>query len=225
MKKVVDNIYTFETLMMGRVYLLHDDDGLTLIDTSIANAGEKILKQLTLAGHQADDVKRIIITHAHPDHIGGLPVVQKATGAEIWCHELEKPVIEGKIPAPRPPSMSFMPESTLAPIPVTRSLQDKDHLPLIGGLEVIFTPGHAPGHISLWQEKQKLLIVGDAIFYFFNRMTLPLDMLTVDREENKRSVKKIYDLEPQSLLFGHGQPIINNAMDSLTPFVKRQGLA
>jgi len=225
MKKVTDNIYTFDNLMMGRVYLLEDADGLTLIDTSIGSAGDKILSQLKAAGHEAQDVKRIIITHAHPDHIGGLAVVQKATGAEIWCHELEKPVIEGEVAAPRPPSMSFIPESKLDPLPVARALQDKDHLPFVGGLEVIFTPGHAPGHISLWQEKQKLLIVGDAIFYFFNRTTLPMDLLTVDREENLRSVKKIYDLEPQSLLFGHGQPIVGNAMDVLTPFVKRLGLA
>lgn len=106
MKKVIDNIYTFENLMMGRAYLLEDEDGLTLIDTSIGSAGDKILSQLKAAGHQAQDVKRIVITHAHPDHIGGLEVVQKATGAEIRCHELEKPVIEGEIAAPRPPSMS-----------------------------------------------------------------------------------------------------------------------
>lgn len=224
MKQVAPQIHTFEGLMMGRVYLIEDEDGLTLIDSSISNAGGKILKQLREAGHKAEDVKRILITHAHPDHMGGLVDIHKASGAEVWCHELEKPVVEGEQSIARKSSGMSPPDTKFAHVPVSRSLQDKDHLPILGGLQVIFTPGHAPGHISFWHEERRLLIVGDTIFYFFNRMTLPLDMLTPDREENKRSIKKIYDLEPETLLFGHGVPIVGNAMAVLTPFVKRIGL-
>lgn len=224
MKEIVPNIYTFEGLMMGRVYLLEDEDGLTLIDTSIANAGGKILKQLKSAGHQPEDVKRILITHAHPDHMGGLVDIHKASGAEVWCHELEKPVVEGEQSIARKAKGISPPDTKFEHVPVSRTLEDKDHLPLLGGLQVIFTPGHALGHISLWHGERRLLIVGDTIFYFFNRMTLPLDLLTVDREENKRSIKKIYDLEPETLLFGHGVPIVGNAMSVLRPFAKRVGV-
>ncbi len=224
MKQVVPQIYTFEGLLMGRVYLLEDDDGLTLVDSSIPGAGEKILKQLQSAGHQPADIKRILITHAHPDHMGGLVDIHKASGAEIWCHELEKPVIEGEKAVARPERRFRAPETKYQSLPVSRTLQDKDHLPILGGLQVIFTPGHAPGHISFWHEERRLLIVGDTIFYFFNRMTLPADIFTVDREQNKDSVKKIYDLAPQTLLFGHGQALIDNAMDVLTPFARRIGV-
>jgi glyoxylase-like metal-dependent hydrolase (beta-lactamase superfamily II) len=224
MKQVAPQIYTFDGLIGGRVYLLEDEDGLTIVDTSINSAGNKIIAQLKEAGHKPEDVKRILITHAHPDHVGGLPIVKAETGAEVWSHELEKPVIQGEMPIARPEGGMRVPETRFPMIPVARTLQDKDHLPILGGLQVIFTPGHAPGHISFWQEERRLLITGDVIFYLLNRMTQPLRMLTPDPKENRRSIKKLYDLQPESLLFGHGVPIVGNAMATLEPFVKRLGL-
>ncbi|GAB5492942.1 MAG: MBL fold metallo-hydrolase [Phototrophicaceae bacterium] len=224
MYEVIQNIYTFEGLLMGRVYLLKDDTGLTLIDTSIANAGQKILNQLEASGFSPQDVKRILITHAHPDHVGGLPVVQSATGAEVWCHELEKPVIEGEQSVARRPKSPRPPDTKLSPITVTRTLSDNEHLPILDGLKVAFTPGHAPGHISFWHESSQSLIIGDSIFYFFNRMTLPLDLLTVDRAENLTSVKRIYDLQPENLFFGHGNPILGKGSTMLQKFMTRLDL-
>jgi glyoxylase-like metal-dependent hydrolase (beta-lactamase superfamily II) len=110
------------------------------------------------------------------------------------------------------------------PVPVARTLNDNDLLPILGGLQVIFTPGHAPGHISFWQPERRVLIVGDVIFYFFNRMTQPLAALTVDMEENKRSIKKLVALKPDSLLFGHGIPIVGKAATPLDEFARRIGV-
>lgn len=224
MQQVLPGVYTFSGLLAGRVYLLRDDDGLTLVDTSISNAGGKILAQLKEAGHQPGDVKRILITHAHSDHVGSLPMVQAATEAEVWCHALEQPVIEGKIPMPRRESRIPMPETTFKPTPVHRTLAEGEVLPILGNLHVMATPGHAPGHISFWQPERSMLIVGDVIFYFFNRMTLPLDLFTVDMDENKRSVQKLAALKPESLLFGHGQPIVGGAHKHLAAFTQRLGL-
>jgi glyoxylase-like metal-dependent hydrolase (beta-lactamase superfamily II) len=224
MQQVLPNVYTFTGLLMGRVYLLRDDDGLTLVDTSMGGAGGKILAQLKEAGHQPGDVKRILITHAHPDHVGSLPVVQQATGAEVWCHALEQPVIEGKIPMPRRESRIPMSATTFKPAPVHRTLDDGEVLPILGSLHVLATPGHAPGHISFWQPERSILIVGDVIFYFFNRMTLPLGLFTVDMDENKRSVQKVVALKPETLLFGHGQPIVGGARTHLAAFTQRLGL-
>ena len=224
MQQVMPQVFTFTGLIAGRVYALQDADGLTLVDTSINNAGDKILAQLQQAGHAASAVKRILITHAHPDHIGSLPKLQQATGAEVWCHALEKPVIEGKQSIPRRPSGLRPPDMKVEAVSVARTLTENEVLPILGGLQVIFTPGHTPGHISFWQPERRMLITGDVIFYLFNRMTQPLAALTVDAEENKRSIKKVVALKPDSLLFGHGVPIVGNAGVTLDAFARRLGL-
>ena len=98
-------------------------------------------------------------------------------------------------------------------------------LPILGGLQVIHTPGHAPGHVSFWHPANKLLITGDVIFYLMNKMTLPLAFLTADMEENKRSIKKVLALKPETVLFGHGQPIVRTAAAPLQEFAQRVGVA
>ncbi len=225
MQQVTPQVFTFTGLIAGRVYALQDSDGLTLVDASINNAGDKILAQLQQAGHKPSDVKRILITHAHPDHVGSLPKLKQATGAEIWCHPLEKPVIEGKQAIVRPPSGIRPPSVTFPPISVDRTLNENETLPILGGLQVIYTPGHAPGHSSFWQPERRLLITGDVVFYLFNRMTQPLAALTADAQENKRSIKKLVALKPDTMLFGHGHPIIGEAAPTLEAFARRIGLA
>ena len=224
MQQLMPQVYALTGLLMGRVYALQDADGLTIVDTSIANAGDKILAQLQQAGHALNAVKRILITHAHPDHIGSLPKVQQATGAEVWCHALEKPVIEGQAYITRPPSGLRPPAMNVPPVPVARTITDGELLPILGGLQVVYTPGHAPGHCSFWHPERRLLITGDVVFYFFNRMTQPLGALTADADENKRSIQKIVALKPDSLLFGHGNPVMGQASVLLEAFARRIGV-
>lgn len=224
MQQVLPDIFTFIGLIVGRVYALRDQDGVTLIDASISNAGPKILAQLKQMGHQPTDVKRILITHAHPDHVGSLPDLYAATQAQIWCHALEQPVIEGKTSIPRRPSGLRPPDTKMKPTPVHRTLSDGEILPILGGLQVVTTPGHAPGHLSFWHPERKILITGDVLFHLFNRITLPLAMLTVDMAENKRSIRKIATLRPKSLLFGHGPAVIETGAAELDAFIHRAHL-
>jgi glyoxylase-like metal-dependent hydrolase (beta-lactamase superfamily II) len=233
MKALLPDFYTFTGLMVGRVYMSDDADGVTLIDTGLELAAERILKQLSAAGRKPSDVKRILITHAHPDHIGGLPKLKEATGAEVICSVGERPVIEGKIPIPRAPRERVpgiwryvkLPVQTIQGTPVDRELMEGDVLPeVMGGLHVISTPGHAPDHISFWQPDRKVLIIGDVIMKFFGRMRLPLAVVTVDMDEDKRSIKKLTEYDAQVVCFGHGEPFTKNGAEKIHAFARRVGV-
>jgi glyoxylase-like metal-dependent hydrolase (beta-lactamase superfamily II) len=220
-KTILPGLSTFTGLMVGRVYCIEDADGLTIIDASLASAGDKILKQVQGMGRQPADIKRILITHAHPDHVGALPLLKKRTGAQVMASAQEKPVIEGKEPIPRAPGRLRPPEMRYPGTPVDRVLGEGDVLPeVMGGLHVLFTPGHAPGHLSFWQPEKRILICGDVIFHLRN-LGLPFSFLTYDVEENKRSIQRLAGLDAAVVCFGHGEPLVENTAQAVRDFAKK----
>jgi len=231
MLKISDNLYTLYGMIVGRVYLIQDPDGLTLIDTSIPPRANAILKQIESAGFKPTDVKRILITHAHPDHIGSLHKVQAATGAEVWAGQAEADVIESKSPIATPPRekvggiLKFLiPTGTMSKpsTPVGRILKEGDVLTeVLGGLVALHTPGHAIDHFSFWHPERRILIVGDVIFNMIG-LTLPLPFVTVDMEQDKRSAARLIALNPDLVCFGHGAPLRGqDATEKLAAFALR----
>lgn len=221
MQKVTDDVYTFDGLLVGRVYLLTAGDGLTIIDASIPSAGDKILEQLDAAGHPANTVKRILITHAHPDHVGAAGELVRVTGAQLIVPEGERAVIDGEMPVPRAGGWLKPPNTIFNDMKADQTLADGDILPnVLGGLQAVATPGHSPGHMSFWHPARKILFCGDTIFNA-PIMKLPFAMLTVDMAENIRSLKKLAALEPDVVCFGHGKPLVKNAASVLAKFVAK----
>lgn len=231
MKAIIPGLYMFSGLLVGRVYMIDDADGMTIIDAGIAPAADKIISQLSAAGRKASDVKRILITHAHPDHIGGLPKLQAATGAEVICSAAERPVAEGSIPVPTPTRdrvegiFRFMipPKLTMKGTPVSREIMEGDVLAdVMGGLHILATPGHAPGQVAFWQPERKVLIIGDVMMHLFGRFQTPLPMATVDMAEAKRSIAKIAGYDAQIVCFGHGEPLMNG-MEPIRAYARKLG--
>ncbi len=231
MKQIIPRLYRFTGLLVGRVYGIEDPDGLTLIDTGLELAADRILQQLHAAGRPPQAVKRILITHAHPDHVGGLPTLQAATGAQVIASAGERPVIEGKIPVPRPAPDQLsglnrllrVPPTTFKPTPVDRVVADGEVLAeVMSGLQVLATPGHAPGHLAFWQPQARILFCGDVMMHVAG-LRLPIAIATVDMTEDKRSIRALARRKPRLICFGHGVPLGRNAADTLQAFADRQG--
>lgn len=229
MLQVVPGVWTVVGLGVGRVYLLEGSDGVTLIDTSIASASKGIVRQLLAAGRRPSEVKRILITHAHPDHIGALPELQRLTNAQVLASLIEQPVVEGRTPIPHPPDSElggfaryFRPGETRMPgTPVNRVLNEGDWLPeVLGGVQVLLVPGHAMGHLAFWQPERRILFCGDVVANMLG-LSLPFAFFTVSMAENIRSVARLATLRPEVICFGHGPPLVQNAAARLEAFAQK----
>lgn len=231
MQEITSGLYTFSGLIMGRVYCIVAEDGLTLLDAGIPPAGGWIINQLKKAGHELTAVKRIIVTHAHPDHVGGIPLLKKETGAELLVPEGERAVFDGEMAPPLPPREDLRglkklirPSTMFTDMKADRTIQDGDVLPVWGGLHAVAAPGHAPGHMAYWQPERRILFCGDAIFRM-PRLRLPYSFLTVNMAENKRTIRKLIELDPEIVCFGHGKPLMKNATEQLTAFARKAGVS
>jgi glyoxylase-like metal-dependent hydrolase (beta-lactamase superfamily II) len=220
MKQIAPAVWTFSGLLVGRVYAIEDADGLTLIDSGLESAPDKIMRQLRAAGYQPGAVKRILLTHAHIDHASGLRELYERTGAEIIVPAGEREFVEGRRAplkahdaalSPLERRLFSAPVPFLKSAPVHRTLSDGDVLPeVMGGLQALGTPGHTPDHMAYWQPERRILFCGDVMMRM-PRLGLPFNAFTIDMEQNKRSVARVAGLGVDLLCLGHGQPLANAA--------------
>jgi glyoxylase-like metal-dependent hydrolase (beta-lactamase superfamily II) len=230
MQRILPQLYTFTGLLIGRVYLVEDPDGLTIIDAGLDSAAGKVVKQLEASGRKASDVKRILITHGHPAHVGGLPGLKAATGARVLASAEDRAAIEGREPVERVPAeklsgpakMMRPPRTVLKGTEVDQEIGEGDTLPVFGGLRVLHTPGHSLGHLAFWQPEKRVLFSGDVVFRL-PWLRPPFAAFTVDMAQNDRSLKRLVDLEPAVVCFGHGQPL-TEAADKLRAYARKRGV-
>jgi glyoxylase-like metal-dependent hydrolase (beta-lactamase superfamily II) len=230
MQELVQNIYAVPGQSVGRVYIIISKDGLTLVDTSLSTkTAEKLDEQLKKVGYSLSDIQNILLTHAHPDHLGGLAGIQKRVNVRTYVHRRDAPVVRGEQPVVRPrpenlqginrllASMPGMPPSTPARVDV--ELKEGDTLDdILPGLRVVELHGHSPGQSGFWWPDKRVLIGGDVLMHFPWGLTYPLAMATVDMDEAKRSIRKVIDLAPDILCLGHGKPLVGNATEQVRAF-------
>lgn len=232
MQRITDKIYTIEGLRVGRVYVIVGNDGLTLIDTSLPNSLPRIEVELKVIGKSLSDIKRILITHAHYDHIGSLAALQAASGAKVYAHHrYESAVIRGEKSVVRPPReqlnllgklmISGKPPD-VAPVQVDYELKEGDLIDeALPGLQVIDEPGHSPGQCGFWQPDQRLLFCGDVMARIPFSLNTPPAAFTPDMDEAKRSIHKVAELGIATLCLGHGNPYIGNADEAVRAFAAK----
>ena len=196
-------------LRFVNAYLVREDDGLTLVDTTMG--GDKAAGQLLAAAREAAaQIVRIALTHGHGDHVGGLDALKERLGADVpvlmpeldaRIHDGEQ-VVEGKLPGSWP---------TLRTKPDVR-LSEGDR---VGSLEVVASPGHTPGHVSFLDTRDRTLIAGDVYTtygsaavtnHFYWRFPFAA-MATWDKGKDLDSARKLRALDPGLLAVGHGPAV------------------
>ena len=218
-EEIVSGVYGI-SMMYVNAFLVIAEDGLVLVDSGLAGRKDTILGAVARASRQPADLKHILITHHHVDHIGSLADLKEATAASSYVHPADSPIVRGEQPQPGPnpdsllgklagPLLSRM-SSTPPATAVDVEVADGDELPLAGGIKAVHTPGHTPGHLSFLLPSRKLLFVGDAAANML-RLGLPLGMFTADRQQAKESVRKLAALEFDIACFGHGRVLKGEA--------------
>jgi glyoxylase-like metal-dependent hydrolase (beta-lactamase superfamily II) len=214
--KITDTVHVVPGVV-ANPYIVVDPDGLTLIDAGLPRTDKKILAYITSIGKSAKDVKRIILTHSDLDHMGGLSALQKATGARTYASKIEADAIAiGK--ASREIKGGGIVRKILfaiigpffkaTPFQVDEILADGQTL---GSLRVLETPGHTPGHISLFSESTGVLFCGDSMVSE-NGLQASRPALSWDSGQAKESVAKQAQLGARIVCSGHG-PVVMDAQD------------
>ncbi len=227
--KIADGIEMLEVeiTMMGnkRIQnhaLLYDDQHVVLVDVGMPGQLEPLKAAVEKAGFAFSDIDTVIFTHQDIDHIGCIQDVLQAVGkpVAVCAHAEERPYIEGekepiKMTRERvnkmldsvPAEMRKEVEAIYLSRPsakITNTVADREVLPIAGGIHVIHTPGHTPGHICLYHEPSKTLVTGDATVSEDGKLLGPNPAFTPDLALARASLKKLTAFDIANAICCHG---------------------
>jgi len=223
-KQVGSRLFQITRNRVFNGYLVCEPDGLTLIDTLIPGSASLILEQ---ARQLEQSLRRIVITHAHHDHVGSLDaLVARLPDVEVLISAREARILAGdRSSQPFEPQDALRGEFTVCTARATRLLQPGDR---VGSLEVIASPGHTPGHLALFDPRDGSLFAGDAYANLFQFIVAgyftPLFPISAQATWNKPlaldSAKRLHDLAPSRLACGHG-PVLERPVLAMTEAIER----
>jgi glyoxylase-like metal-dependent hydrolase (beta-lactamase superfamily II) len=226
--EVVPDVAMVQTVLVN-LFLVGEpgSDHWVLVDAGIPGFATRIARAARARFGDAPP-QCVILTHGHFDHVGSLDAVLNRWDVPVYAHELELPYVDGRSDYPPPdPTVGGGVMARSAPLfprhgydfrPNIRALPGDGSVPGLDGWRWIHTPGHAPGHVSLFRESDGTLIAGDAFTTqkqesFWGVMTNyreihgPPKYFTTDWDAARESVEKLYNLRPTATGTGHGLPL------------------
>lgn len=227
MDLITDGIYQIS--VGSNSFIVDGDDGLLLVDSGLPGREDQIEEALSSIGRRTDDIRALLVTHAHVDHIGGGAALAAGHDVEVVVSAGDAPVVRGERPTSPPPRLDFpglrlvirlLP--THDPMPVTLELTGPGPIPGFEEVMAIPTPGHTAGHVAyLLDRAGGVLFAGDAAVGsrrrvkrgFMNRRTATIDA----------SIRTLAARDFEIACFGHSGPIVGGASGAFRRFV--EGLA
>jgi len=227
---LAEGIYRIPTLgdFINSFAFVEDDGSVTLVDCGVKRAPKKIVAALASIGKHPSDVQRIVLTHAHFDHAGGAArMVDEISADGVDVHADDAHYVRT---GTRPPGdsastagrlLARAPWGDFRATPVAEELVDGQLIDVAGGLRVLHTPGHTPGHISLLHPRSGVLITGDSIFNMNARMSWPTKLACTSFRQNVQTAHVLGEIEYAVAAFTHGPEIRDDAREQVRGFLAK----
>lgn len=201
---------------------LIDEPELTLIDAGLIGSAGRVQRYVMKMGRSLDDLTRIICTHAHPDHIGGVRELAGDRDVEVLMHPadldgLKVTLRDAVANRNRSQLIAYFTRHPGEATPIV----DGQVLPILGGLRVVHTPGHTAGSVCLYAKRDRLLFVGDNLQVIRHRVTFASTVFSDDMSLARASIARMAELDVQTIVFSHYPPWRDGANDALRALADR----
>lgn len=203
-RKISQNITKLEVwcLIKLSAWLVQTADGVYIVDTGVSFMGKRILREAEKLG----EVKGILLTHGHSDHVGGLQQIVRQKSIPVYAHPLELKYMEGSEPFPgRKKREQLVEPGMVQPLPVN----EQGQLQGIASLMPYHTPGHSPGHVAYYHAEDDVLISGDLFTSRQGKLQQPMKMFTADMEEAIASAAIVGTLKPHLISIAHSDDVLH----------------
>lgn len=223
--EIIRGIHAVPGTHISRVYLIEGDD-LTLIDTGLPWSAGRVLRYIRRIGRHASELRRILMTHSHPDHAGGAHGILKRSGARVIAHRADTRE-HRRYDAHVLAYLGMFPQiDTYLPLlkytPVNHLPEEDEILPIVGGIRVLHTPGHTPGSVCYFLERDGLLFSGDTIFSEQGQVSRSMPFPGSDAERYRQSLERLAALDFDILCGGHGTPLVGGASREFRSLMNRK---
>ncbi|KMY43236.1 metallo-beta-lactamase family protein [Bacillus sp. FJAT-27916] len=228
--EVKEDIYVLNTQIVNVILVGQpNQEDFVLVDAGMPKADDEIIEAVEKRFGEGSKPKAIILTHGHFDHVGALEALLEKWDIPVYAHKLELPYLTGQRNYPEPNTKAagglvpdiarFFPNHGIDIGNKVQPLPDDGTVPYMPGWQWLHTPGHTPGHVSLFREEDCFLIAGDAfvgvkqeslykVLTQKQEISGPPAYFTTDWEAARESVRRLNDLKPKYAVTGHGLPLL-----------------